>query len=377
MDLGHVTAIDSHAHNLARPEVVARHPYSWAFTEGHDPAIIGDQARHTLFFRRSLRDVADLLDCAPTEEAVLACRDALGFDALVGRCFDAAGLQAVLMDDGFLPADTLPLQWHTRFVPVRRVLRLETLAEALLPVVRDFDDFEERFRAEIDPPAPPAVALKSIAAYRTGLEVRPAERGVVRQHFEALRRRAGGAVRLADKVLIDHLLVAALEVAARHSLPVQLHTGFGDPDLDLRLANPLHLRPILEDPRLRAAPTVLLHASYPFSREAGYLASVYPQVYLDTGLAVPMLSVAGMRGAVGGLLELAPASKLLYSSDAHLIPELYYVAAKWGRIVLGQVLEGAVRDGDLTAAEADGVAVGVLRDNARRLYRLGEGRQPS
>src|SRR5262249_10882932 len=192
-----------------------------------------------------------------------------------------------------------------------------------------------------------------------------------RASFDALHRQAlAGPVRLADKVLIDFLLTAALEVAARHGLPVQLHTGLGDPDLDLRLANPLHPRPLLEDRRLRAAPVVLLHASYPYTRETGYLASVYPHVYLDTGLAVPFLSVAGMRQAVATLLELAPAGKVLYSSDAHFIPELYYLAAKWGRQVLGEALDGAVRDGDLTAGEAEAVAGGVLRDNARRLYRL-------
>lgn len=57
---------------------------------------------------------------------------------------------------------------------------------------------------------------------------------------------------------------------------------FGDRDLDLRLANPLHLRTLLEDKRFSKCRIVLLHASYPFSKEASYLASVYPQVkYLE------------------------------------------------------------------------------------------------
>lgn len=65
---------------------------------------------------------------------------------------------------------------------------------------------------------------------------------------------------------------------------------------------------------------MLLHAGYPFVREAAYLASVYSQVYVDIGLAVPFLSVAGMRGVLQQLLELSPVSKLMYSSDAHMIP---------------------------------------------------------
>ncbi len=110
----------------------------------------------------------------------------------------------------------------------------------------------------------------------------------------------------------------------------QLHTGFGDPDLDLRFANPLYLRPILELPEYRNVPLVLLHASYPYMQEAGYLASVYPQVYLDFGLAIPFLSVSGMREAMRQLLELTPTTKLMYSSDAHQIPPVVLFGSKLG-----------------------------------------------
>lgn len=48
--------------------------------------------------------------------------------------------------------------------------------------------------------------------------------------------------------------------------------------MDLRLANPLNLRNLLEDKRFTKNRLVLLHVSYPFSKEASYLASVYPQV---------------------------------------------------------------------------------------------------
>jgi predicted TIM-barrel fold metal-dependent hydrolase len=159
-----------------------------------------------------------------------------------------------------------------------------------------------------------------------------------------------------------------LEVASRDGVPVQFHTGFGDPDLDLRLANPLHLRPLFEHSAFRRAPIVLLHASYPFTREAGYLAAVYPNAYLDFGLAIPYLSQAGMRFAVRAALELAPLSKLMFSTDAHLIPETFYLGARCGREVIAEVLSQAVADGDLTAQEAEQAAWDVLHRNAARLY---------
>ncbi len=372
MDLWHIPALDQHAHNLLKPEATERYAYAAAFTEAHAPEIVNHHARHTLCYRRSLREMAALLDCEPTEAALLMQRQQLGLEPLTQRCFDAAKLEAILLDDGFLSAEILPLAWHQQFVPVHRVLRLEMVAQNLLGQVNNFDSFVERFRSELDPPPAGVVAFKSIAAYRTGLDIQPVPREAAEASFYApAHKLPDQPLRLADKALIDFLIPQALEIAARHQLPVQFHTGFGDPDLDLRLANPLCLRPLLEDRRYRDAPIVLLHASYPYCREAGYLASVYPQVYLDYGLALPLLSVSGMRETVRQLLELAPTSKLLYSSDAHMIPDLYYLAAKWGRELLASVLEQAVADCDLTAPEAEAIATAVLCENARALYRLG------
>ncbi len=369
MELWHIPVIDQHAHNLLNPAAASRYPYPAAFTEAHDAEMINDHARQTLCYRRSVRAIARLLACEPTEEAVLEHRTCLGLEPLTELCCRAANLDTLLLDDGLLPDAILPLEWHQRFVPVRRLLRLEMLAQTLFSQVEVFKTFLERFRAELDPPPPSVVAFKSIVAYRTGLEVQPVSQEMAETCFYALKQTARERpLRLADKPLLDFLLRQALEIAARHRIPVQLHTGFGDRDLDLRKANPLYLRALLEEPGYQQAPLVLLHAAYPYVREAGYLASVYPQVHLDFGLAVPLLSMSGMGASVRMLLELAPTSKLMYSSDAHFIPELYYLGAKWGREILGDVLEQALKDADVTAREAEAIALAVLCENARALY---------
>jgi uncharacterized protein len=370
MDLWDVAAVDQHAHNLPL-NAHTRARFVGAFTESCDPAFVDRHARSTLFFRRSIREIADLLRCDPDENAIVERREELGLEALATLCFARARLDAVLFDDGLDSTGCLPVDAHSRFVEARRVLRLETLVQELFCDAARFDSFVDRFLGAIDPPPPNVVALKSIVAYRSGLAIESVSRTAAAERFNALKREAGaGEFRLVDKTLVDFLLLQALSIAAKHGLPVQLHTGFGDTDLDLRLANPLHLRRVLEDPRFRTVPLVLLHASYPFVREAGYLASVYTNVYLDCGLAVPYLSVAGMRSVLRQLLELAPTTKVLFSSDAHGIPELFYLGAKWGREALGFVLDEAIRDGDLVASEAEDVAVAILRENARALYGL-------
>jgi uncharacterized protein len=368
LNLSEMSIVDQHAHNLVRPEVGL--PYTAAFTEGYDPEVVTGYVKDTLCFRRSLREVAALLGCAPRLDAVEATRRRLGFDELVRQFFAASGIESLLLDDGFLPDQILPASWHARVARVYRLVRVEYLAEGLIGETRTWGDFQERFRVALQSLPADVVGLKSVVAYRTGLAVDDPDDAVAARSFAALRRRAEAEqrVRLADKPLNDWVVRATLAEAARNARPVQFHTGFGDPDLDLRLANPLYLRPLFEDPAFRNVPIVLLHAGYPFTREAGYLAGVYRNAFVDLGLAIPLLSVAGMAGVIRACLELTPLSKLLFSTDAHVIPDLFYLGATWGRQALATELDRTVQDGDLTPREAEEAAALILGGNARKLY---------
>jgi predicted TIM-barrel fold metal-dependent hydrolase len=141
---------------------------------------------------------------------------------------------------------------------------------------------------------------------------------------------------------------------------VQVHCGFGDWDLYLPRADPAHLKPLLE--RFRATNFVLLHC-YPYVREAGWLAHVYGNVFFDISLTIPHVARPGE--ALREALELAPVSKLLYASDASRTPELYYLAAKWWREGLAEVLPEL-----LAEDEVEDAGRAILCENALRLYRL-------
>ena len=125
-------------------------------------------------------------------------------------------------------------------------------------------------------------------------------------------------------------------------------------------ADPSYLKPLLE--RFHETPFVLLHC-YPFVREAGWLAHVYANVWLDLSLTIPY--VARPAEALREALELAPVSKLLYASDAARTPELYFLAAQGWRAALAEVLGEA-----LDPAQAERAARAVLRGNALALYGL-------
>jgi uncharacterized protein len=152
-------------------------------------------------------------------------------------------------------------------------------------------------------------------------------------------------------------------------LPLQFHVGFGDPDVRLHRADPSLMHDFLLATQAAATPIMLLHC-YPYHRQAGYLANVFPHVYMDVGEA---LNHVGARSAavLAEALELTPFHKMLYSSDAFGLPELHYLGASGFRRDLARVTGAFVADGAWSAADADRVGYLVGVANARRVYRLG------
>src|SRR6201986_1674854 len=107
----------------------------------------------------------------------------------------------------------------------------------------------------------------------------------------------------------------------------------------------------------------------PYHREAGYLAQVFPHVYVDAGLATHNLG-ARAPALLAESLELAPYGKFLYSSDAFGLPELYYLGAALFRSALSAHLS-AGRAEDLYPERAVVRLTRMLcADNARRVYAL-------
>ena len=328
----------------------------------------------TVFYRWAIRELATILACAPTTEAVLAARETMSADALAQRLLGEANIALLLVDHGYRTDETwTPAELAARLpCRVSSILRLETLAQELIVRHDTFDALLDAYSACVESArADGFIALKSIIAYRTGLAAQSTSRPDAAVAFGALKERARreGRVRLAAKPLNDYLLLRALEIAERQALPVQIHTGFGDADLDLREANPLHLRPLLESGRYANVPFVLLHASYPYVRELGYLTAIYANVYADVGLAIPHLA-AEIPAMLRQLLSLAPTTKVVYSSDASRIPELFWLGARWGRRGLGTVLDELIALGALDDGEALAVGRRVLGGNAAGIYGL-------
>ena len=371
MDLTAISIFDHHAHPLRRPDAVNTPAQflGW-FTESIDPAIHAEHVPQTLLLRSAVRWLAALLDCAPALDAVVAARAAQPETTWVRRLFADANIATVLCDYGYGDAAAYDHAAMQALLPCRvaPILRLETMAETLILAHASFDDVIDAFTAAVESARRDGyVALKSIAAYRTGLDIGPVSAEEARLVFADVRENAErtGHVRLAARPLNEYLLGLALAVAQRQRLPVQFHSGFGDRDADLRTANPLHLRRVIETyPDL---PLVLLHAGWPYWRELAHLSALYANVWMDLSLAVPF-ATAGIPAMLREILGMAPWSKVLFATDAFTMPEIYWLAARWGRWGLGRVLAEFVAEDLLTHAEADVAARAILHDNARGLY---------
>lgn len=375
LDLSTIPILDHHCHALLRnggPFTAVE--FQRFFTESGDATMRAQHVPYTVFYRWAIKELAAFLDCAPHAEAVLAARAAIAPAELARRMFQDANITTLLLDYGFQSSENYSYQELRTYLPCRiePILRLETLAQDLIVQHETFGQMLDAYVATVENArATGHVALKSIAAYRTGLQIAPSARDEAETIFIQLKEtaRREGTVRLAHKPLNDYLLLTALAIAEQQALPVQFHTGFGDNDLDMLLANPFHMRYLFECGYYTHVPFVLLHASYPYVRELGYLAAIYPNVWMDVGLAIPHVSSeipAIWRQALG----LTPTSKILFSTDAYSIPEIYWLAARWGRWGLAKVLVELIESGALTEDEALEAATQMLYSNAAQLYKI-------
>jgi len=316
-----------------------------------------------------------VLDLPPHVEMAdyVSRRAELGATEVSKRFLQAAGVSVLCVDTGFTPE---PLTSLTELgglagATAHEIVRLERVAEDVAAAGVGPAGFADAVRSALATRTASAVGVKSIAAYRTGLELRAerpsdAEVAAAAKDWLAGRTAESGPPRLANETLARFLVWCGVDLG----LPVQFHVGYGDSDVDLHRCNPLLLTPLLRAIEPTGVPVMLLH-NYPFHREAGYLAQVFSHVYIDAGLATHNLG-ARAPALLAEALELAPFGKFLYSSDAFGLPELYYLGAALFRGALSDFLRAGLADGFYPERAVARLTRMICADNAKRAYRLGD-----
>lgn len=306
-----------------------------------------------------------------TMEDVAEVMERIDYSDYCRSLFKAGGYGALYVDTGFAPASspTLPELSDLTGTETFAILRLEKLAEELYRADRPFEDWWEAVTNEVLHARQNGyIGAKSIAAYRCGLQLHPVTIADAKTAYADWQR--SGKQRLSHPELINYLVWECAPTLAKQALPLQFHTGYGDPDTNLLLGNPLLLRDFIEAFTPSGLAVVLLH-TYPYHREAGFLASVYDGVYFDTSLINP-LGPAATRRVVAEALELTPYSRYLFASDAHSRPEMFFLAAELFKDAFALHLDDPLVTRYTSAEARESFARQVLADNARRIY-LGMG----
>ena len=272
-----------------------------------------------------------------------------------------ANIDTFIIDVGYMPAQVSAKAFE-ELVPAKvyYVYRIETVIDEIWEQKLTFRQAEDKFYETLEEAfvTPRLVAIKELIGYRTGLDIKQVNR-------ISLINDAPN-----EKQFRDYFFLCAVEKSIKKGYAIQVHTGFGESNIDISTNNPLLLKGFLEDPKYREATIILLHGSYPYSFEAGYLANVYPNVYLD----LSAMNVFGppyvFRTGIKNIFQFCPFNKAMYGSDGELIPDTHWLGAKVAKKELSLLFSTYVKDGLFNEDYAVKAAKMILSNTARILYNL-------
>ena len=372
-----VPLIDHHCHGVVTNDL-DRPAFERLISESFDPPPPGTTQFDSPFGLAVRRWCAPVLDLEPfsSPDDYIAKRAELGADEVARRFLNEAGLGALLIDTGYRSTELHDLDSMRTLStkPVHEIVRLEVIAESVAASGVDAAGYHAAFAAALDEACRDAVGLKTIVAYRGGFDFDPeppSGEDVAQAAGWFIEEVEGGRSRLTDQVLLRHGIWTGARLARERGLPIQFHVGWGDPDLTLHQTNPSLLTGLIRLLDAEDVNVALLHC-YPFHRVAGYLAAMFANVYFDVGSA---LHFHGPSSAtlLAEAMEVAPFSKLLYSSDAFGVAEGYHLGALLYRQALSAVLDRWIAEGHCDAATAERIAKNIGSANARRIYPMPNG----
>ena len=359
LDLSHLSVVDAHCHPYTQKDKLSADEWVNEVSFGggspqylRDGGIEVDDAalaelqrvkRDTLYFRFLVRRLAKYFEVEATVDAVVEARNHAileeGYASYAHSLHRAAKIETLIVDDGHpLPQVDLESFRAQVGVQVVPIFRIEVLIQQLLDEDKGWLEFQRAYDDGIASALSEGgyKGLKSIIAYRTGLDIDPrsrsADQGMVAlEKIRRARGRGGDAI----KNLRDHLLCRAIERCIDFDAPLQVHTGMGDWEVHLDACRPALLMELLRYPAYRACKVLLVHTGYPYHAEAGYIANVLPNIWCDLSEGLPFAGNAGAR-IIAEVLEMAPLSRVCYGSDTYGTPEPFYTSALLGKQALAQ-----------------------------------------
>ncbi|MBP0723946.1 amidohydrolase family protein [Bacillus sp. RG28] len=316
-----------------------------------------------------LKRLANYFSCKPTLEEVVEHRNAKAsdFKGFTRELFQEANITGIVADFGY-PQPPLLKEDYADLSGVRlwEVFRIEPVMVRLSEENLSFGEFKEKYRAELSDALKKdcIVGLKSIIAYRSGLEISPMNESQASQEYEEFKKNTRAGV----KSLRDYCLHIAMEECTYVEKVMHIHTGIGDGEVILPKASPSFLLDLLRDKKYQDTKVHLVHGGYPWVEEAAFIVSILPNVYMDISLQNPFVG-HGVERTLSQVFELAPFDKVMYGSDAFTVPEMNWIGVHLFKECFEKVLNGWVKANYMNAETAQAIGEMVLYRNFENVYR--------
>lgn len=339
-----------------------------------NPELRTEDLAASVAYRRMIHHLSLLFKMSGGENEVLRKRNELAkrYDSYLRLLFGDAGIERMALDSGLEPVSFAEFRRHAP-AKLYRIFRIEPLIKDLIAKSGGFDElftsFDETIQSAVRKHG--FVGFKSVIAYRTGLDVGTPTEQEARTSFR-LRKENREKEWFGPRVkpLRDFLLNHVAERSSKLRAFLQIHTGLGDTDVVAERCNPLLLSKFLKQEKVLKTPVILIHGGFPYTDEAAWLSSVFPNVYFELSTPFPPTYLPALsKERFRRVLEVVPTTRIVYGSDSIETPEFHWLSAKLSKLALGETLGDLVDDGVLDEQGAHGAAARILDRNGAGLLR--------
>jgi len=277
----------------------------------------------------------------------------------------------------------VPVMQFDDFVMVNNIFDLKKLSTRLGVAIHSLSDLVKALDIQFEKAANRIAGVKIALAYFRTIQFEKTGQAEAEKAFNMIFRSQpldwrpdsilGSALAYGPsldegKPLQDFMLHRLVQLAAKHNLPVQIHTGlqegFGN---ILSNSNPMNLLNLFVE--YTDACFDVFHGGYPFTGELATLAKNFQNVYIDM-CWLHVISPSRARAALSEWLETVPVNKIMGFGGDYAFVEGAYGHSVIARENVARVLSEKVDDQSMTIDEAKVVARKLLRENALRLFGL-------
>ncbi|MGE7185016.1 amidohydrolase family protein [Peribacillus sp. NPDC006672] len=378
VSLKEIQAIDVHAH----PYLANMEPYTpEEFVRKLSLSIIPNQVPEhykrvkkqpfpgsNMWVQILIQRLAKYFSCETTLEAVVNERNARATDfrKYTRELFSDAKLTGVIADFGY-PQPPLSKEDYTDLCGARiwEIHRIEPVMVKLSKECQKFADFREKYRTNLAKALKQdgVVGLKSIIAYRSGLEISKKDEKLAADEYKEFKENS----REKAKNFRDYCLHVAMEECTKSNKVMHIHTGIGDGEVVLPKASPSFLIDMLRDEKYVNTKVHLVHGGYPWIEEAAFIVSILPNVYMDLSLQNPF-SGHGVKRIISQVFEFAPFDKVMYGSDAFTVPEMNWLGVHLFKECFENVLNSWIKADYMDSETAHIIGEMVLFRNFENVY---------